>query len=240
MPIIDRKRRQFLARQQMILEETETLYGDKGYLGLNLDELADRISYSKATLYNHYGSKEELLCAVAVKLLEERAFFLSHALVFEGTSRERMLFVGMADAFLISFHPHCFEIIQLVTLPSFWERSSPGMQDRFRMTLENGQSTLHEIIRLARRTGDIEMSERRLPANEIITGLTALVTGLSFTSLGRADEETAAPIIPSESFLLHYEAYLDGLGWHELSLEKDYAPFKRQALATLKEAADLI
>ncbi|MEM9015773.1 MAG: helix-turn-helix domain-containing protein, partial [Verrucomicrobiota bacterium] len=64
MAIADRKRREFEAREKMVVEHADELLLDRGYLGLNLDELADRVEYSKATLYHHFSSKEDLVLAV--------------------------------------------------------------------------------------------------------------------------------------------------------------------------------
>ena len=50
MSIISRKQREFQAREELILDHARDLLRAKGYMGLNLDELAEQIEYSKGTI----------------------------------------------------------------------------------------------------------------------------------------------------------------------------------------------
>ena len=79
MAIADRRARERAERERLIIEHADDLLGRHGYHGLNLDELAERIEYSKATIYNHYESKDDLV--INVPLYEAN---LCDAVVFTG------------------------------------------------------------------------------------------------------------------------------------------------------------
>ena len=114
MAIADRKERARKEREKLILDHADDLLRFNGYLGLNLDELAKRIEYSKATIYNHYSSKEDLVLGVATMHLKTRTELFGRALTFDGRTRERILAIGLADQIMAQLCPHGFPLLQLV------------------------------------------------------------------------------------------------------------------------------
>lgn len=60
--------RQRAVREEAILEATSELLAEQGYSAMSMDEVANRVGISKATLYQHFPSKEEL----AVHTIERR------------------------------------------------------------------------------------------------------------------------------------------------------------------------
>ena len=51
------------------------LFGEKGYDGASMNELAERVGIAKPSIYNYFKSKEELLVALverAIRHWEER------------------------------------------------------------------------------------------------------------------------------------------------------------------------
>jgi AcrR family transcriptional regulator len=61
------RERQRAERELVILAEAERLLSVEGYEGLVLDRLADQVGVSKATLYLHFASKEDLVGAVMLR-----------------------------------------------------------------------------------------------------------------------------------------------------------------------------
>lgn len=70
------KARQRQLREDAILDATQELLNRKGFFELNMDEVAAQVGIAKATLYQHFPSKEELVIQVVVRLLRrsEEAF----------------------------------------------------------------------------------------------------------------------------------------------------------------------
>src|ERR1700754_3557544 len=56
--------------RERIREQALALFTDRGYATASLREIADRVGVTKASLYYHYPSKQDLLLAVVRPLLE--------------------------------------------------------------------------------------------------------------------------------------------------------------------------
>lgn len=52
--------RQRAVREEAILDATSELLAELGYMVMSMDDVANRVGISKATLYQHFPSKEEL------------------------------------------------------------------------------------------------------------------------------------------------------------------------------------
>ena len=70
-----RKARELEAREALILDTAQRLVEERGYLGMNMDLVAEATEYSKGTIYQHFSCKEELLSA----LIERTAALRSEA-----------------------------------------------------------------------------------------------------------------------------------------------------------------
>ncbi len=58
-----------LAREEAILHATCQLLGEKAYDTMTMDDVAQAVGIAKASLYKHFGSKEDLCCAAMVQVL---------------------------------------------------------------------------------------------------------------------------------------------------------------------------
>lgn len=66
MGIIERKEREKERRRDEIIDAARKVFFDKGLVTATMDEIAEAAELSKATLYLHFPSKEELYLAVAM------------------------------------------------------------------------------------------------------------------------------------------------------------------------------
>lgn len=64
-----RERRRALLRDE-ILEATHQLMAERGYAAMSMEELAARVGVSKPTLYSQFPTKEDLVAAMAMQLME--------------------------------------------------------------------------------------------------------------------------------------------------------------------------
>ena len=65
------KERQYELRESTIVEAMHHLLVQKGYAATTMDDVAAEVGISKATLYLHFKSKDELVLKVVVQNLEE-------------------------------------------------------------------------------------------------------------------------------------------------------------------------
>lgn len=227
--ISDRKQREWRMREDLILEHVDAMFRESGYLGLNLDQLAERIEYSKATIYNHFPSKEDLVLAVSLRHMAKRREFFARALTFAGRPRERMFVIGLADAVIAGLHPHAFAMAQLAQSPSIWEKTAPRLRQTFGLTSGDCMKAPREIIRQARREGDLPKSSPG--EDQILFGLVGMSRGAHLLSSGPGDHRALlGPEAPEADELLkrNYHVFLDGTGWRPLQAEWDYAKTERR------------
>ena len=57
------------AREQAILQSACDLLGEKSFDAMTMDDVAGKVGIAKASLYKHFGSKEELCAAAMVEVL---------------------------------------------------------------------------------------------------------------------------------------------------------------------------
>lgn len=82
---LPRKERERLAHRREILEAAERVFARNGYQGATVEQIAQEAEFAVGTLYNFFGSKEELYREVLASLVESALALL----------RERVL--GEAD-----------------------------------------------------------------------------------------------------------------------------------------------
>jgi len=220
MAVADRKRRERLTRERLILETADEMLLEHGYLDFNLDRLAERIEYSKATIYNHFESKEDLVLAVVNLHMERRVELFSRSLVFPGTSRERMFVIGVADGILADLMPHAFPLSQLVRSPSLWERASADTRGRYGELAARCMHAALEVISQGRRDGDIPPES---PSDaHILSGLVTMSKGTYLLTDGEGQLFASSNIDPRNVLRDNYHVFLDGVGWKPLRADHDY------------------
>lgn len=220
MAIADRKLREWNLREQLILETADELLNQHGYLGLNLDHLAKRIEYSKATVYNHFTSKEDLVLAVVTMHLKTRNEYFSRALTFDGRARERVFVIGIADMILAKLYPQWFSLMQLVSTPSIWEKADNKRHQAYAFTSSQCMKVMFEIIRQARNCGDL--AEEYPTDGHILSGLVSMAKGTHLLTEGLPLLSDQAGIHPQDLLFDNYNLFLDGVGWRPLTTEWDY------------------
>lgn len=74
----DRRQRRIAARQAQILEAAEIVFSQKGYERATTRDIADMADVAEGTLYNYFGSKSEILDAVAQSFADTISDEIAH------------------------------------------------------------------------------------------------------------------------------------------------------------------
>ncbi len=69
-PKVSFKEQMHQARERAILRTACDLLGAKSFDAMTMDDVAGAVGVAKASLYKHFGSKEELCCAAMVEVLQ--------------------------------------------------------------------------------------------------------------------------------------------------------------------------
>ena len=77
--IVERKLREKQARRAQIISAARRIAELEGWPSVTVRRLSDEISYSQPVLYSHFGSREEILSAVAIEGFQEIGLALEKA-----------------------------------------------------------------------------------------------------------------------------------------------------------------
>jgi AcrR family transcriptional regulator len=207
------------ARERSILDAGRRLFLDEGWDGFSIEGIADRIGCSRALVYAHYPSKEEILLALAIESKRKRVMLLDQTLRFAGRARERLMAVDLMEVYLAEAD---IPVEIMVTTARLRAKTTESRQ----RSLREVELRLHLIgaglVREAVGAGDLVLPQHTSP-DQLYFSLWSSVWGA--TAIQRSDfpcaeAGVAEPTRTSRRSLLRM---LDGFGWRPLSHEWDYA-----------------
>ncbi len=217
----DRKERQFLQREQTLLDLALDIMRTDGFAGLSMDKLTCKSDYSKGTIYNHFRCKEDVLSAIGLNCLTTLHGLFSRALAFDGNSRERMLAVHFAYMLSARLKPEQFMCVLSFKTSTVIEKSS---QKRQQQTMDQEYKLIELVNSLvveACELGDLPKSHL-----ENLSAVSFCHWAMSFGTLAlmlRADTSVMLQELDmQESLLYNMCVTLDGLDWKPLSKDWDY------------------
>lgn len=195
--VLSPRERRALNTRQAILDAARELISERGPYGLSLREVARRIDYSPAGLYEYFDGKDDLLAAVLEEGFERFAAYLL-AVPQDLPPREYLLELGKSYLRFADQNPQHFMLIF----------NSPGVCDAPDAEAMVSSSTLSALINAVRRSIDAGDFPTSIPEEELVLAAWGLVHGaatLQLTQLEKVsyDWETAA-----ENCL---QAWYDGL-----------------------------
>lgn len=224
-----RKEREYLYREQRILDIARPVILQEGYHALNMNRIAEQLEFSKGTVYNHFPCKEEIILALATQTLEQRTEMFQRAARFVGRSRERMQAIGVACELFARMFPEHFVIEQLVRIPSIWDKTTAARQQQLYrgetccLTLVSG--IVHEAVGAK----DLTLPAGLVP-EELVFGLWSMTFG-AYSMLATNNNLPALGIVNGyEAVRAHLRHMLDGYGWRPLDSEHDYDEVVQQIM----------
>ena len=219
------KQQEFQRREALIISEAANLLQSEGYFGLSLDKLAQAIGYSKGTIYQHFGTKEDIILAIASQSMRARVGLFQRAAAFDGNPRERMCALSVSDRIFVSLYPGHFHVEHLIKARSLWAKTSNIRQTNLQEAEGDCGQLVNGIVIDAIESGDLELIDKN-PA-EVGLGLWTMSLGVhtlvcSAGLAGAPDLPKFGIDNPYLSLWRNQLAFLDGLGWKPLSNEWDY------------------
>jgi len=216
-----RKRQEILLREEELLGIARKILLERGVSGLTMERVAEATPYSKGTIYQHFGSKDDILAALVRQSILRRISLFERAALFRGTSRERMIAIGKANELLYRLHPDYFISENVICGYHVRKRLSTIRQAELHALEQKAFAVILGVIRDGFASGDIRGVPGWLTPEKILFGLWGLSHGLY--NLWQTDLPIHA--WADDVFLTHHRltSFLcDGYGWHPLSNELDY------------------
>jgi AcrR family transcriptional regulator len=173
---LPRKQREFQQREQLILDTAQNMLHQHGYAQLTMERIAEAVEYSKGTIYNHFSSKEDLVCSLSCRCVSNLIELFRRAYDYPGTTRERFSAIGIAYLLYHQLNPLDAQNIQIVRTNAVREKLS---EDK----LQEMNALEHEITQLcmnlvneAIEAGDISNTENHT-ADTIVFGFWSMLYG---------------------------------------------------------------
>lgn len=220
MATLSPKKREILERENRILEVARPIVVREGYNGLNMDRIADSVSYSKGTIYNHFSCKEEIIIALAIQTATKRTELFQRAAQFKGCPRFRITAIGEAAEQFVRQYPDYFQLEQILQLDSVREKTSEKRQSVIRGCEMQCMATVSGIVRDAIAAEHLELPTGYSP-EELVFGLWSLTSGAYALIISAQSLQQMGLNDPYETVRSHTTALLDGHGWAPHSSEFD-------------------
>jgi len=227
-----RKQRELQKREELILDTAQTMLHQHGYNYLTMDRVAETVEYSKGTIYNHFASKEDIICSLCCRYISNLIEIIQRAYNFDGSTRERYLAIGIGYSLHHQLHPMDSQIIQIVRNNAVREKISEERLVEMESLEQGATKFAHRIVQDAIDCGDLDKKHQDY-ISTIVFGLWSMNYGALL--LDRSDiplqELGFSPVV---KMLWHNtNVYLDGCQWFPLSITTDSAKIFKKISSAL-------
>ena len=220
MPAQTRKQREMLEREELILSAAQTMLHQHGYNHLTMDRVAETVEYSKGTIYNHFSSKEDLVCSLCCRCIINLIDVFERAYNFDGSTRERYSAIGIGYSLYHQFHPMDSQNIQIVKNHAVREKISKEKLIEIDSLEQRATKIAQSIVQEAIDCGDLDKKNQE-HISTIVFGLWSMHYGALLL------DQSDIPLhklgfSPVVKMLWHNtNIYLDGYQWQPLSTSTD-------------------
>lgn len=214
----ERKHRRNNRKEKAFLAVARNMLQTNGFNGITMEKVAEAADYSRATIYNHFSSKEDLILALALENLNLRTELLEKAAKFDGNHRERMCAVGEVS---ILVYPLQTRTEMVLYSSEFKSRATDPRRKALRKAEIKNYNIPVQVVKDAVRDGDLKLP-RAMGPEELVFTLHSITFGSSvlLNTYGPvADFKVQRPL---NSIRHAVHAIMDGLEWRPLSTEMDY------------------
>jgi AcrR family transcriptional regulator len=241
---LTRKAREIREREELILSAAQSLIEKHGYNHLSMERVAERVEYSKGTIYNHFSSKEDLVCSLSCRYIGNLIEVFKRAYDYSGSTRERYLAIGLGYSLYHQLHPMDAQNIQIVKNNAVREKVSADKLAEMEALEQEITKIASGIVQQAIDCGDLGKQHQN-DVSTIVFGCWSMHYGALLL------EQSAIPLHdlgfnPMVNMLWqNANLYLDGYQWQPLSthsnskalLEKISAALFDDEIKTLKRTA---
>ena len=215
-----RKQRELLEREELILDTAQTILNQHGYNYLTMDRVAETVEYSKGTIYNHFSSKEDLLCSLCCRCITNLIDIFNRACNFNGSTRERYSAIGIGYSLYYQLHPMDSQNIQTVRNHAVREKISREKLVEMETLEQRAKKIAQSIVQDAINCGDLDKKHQD-HISTIVFGFWSMHYGA--LQLDQSDiplhELGFSPVV---KMLWHNTSILlDGYQWQPLSTATD-------------------
>ncbi len=154
-------------RVQHIMSEASRIFASKGYDGTSMRDIADACGISKALLYHHFESKDEIYAKVAALSTRDLYSFVDSRIPQSGSPSEKIRAFMLATADY--FHRHRWAWIASTT--AFWSDPDTRRQQHRITRRDRFEKQLRTYIQEAIDAGEIRPVDVAMAGRLILSSL---------------------------------------------------------------------
>ena len=226
------KQKEIKAREAHFIRVAREILLREGYQGVSISRVAEATGFSKGTVYQRFGSKEELITALGIECRAKLLEITQKAASFPGRPRERILAIGEMMAFYSKYHADDQRILKLIDAETILEKVPESQQEKMKGYDVQVFQTLVGVIQDAISAGDLVLREDST-AQGLAFAFWAMMDGCFAASMGGAPLEEAGIADPTAEVVRNGHYLMDGYGCRPLSHEWDYEATTRRVRAFL-------
>lgn len=205
-------------REQLILATARDLFLAEGWDGFSIEAIAEKMKSSRAIVYAHFPSKEEILLTLAIESKMKRFRLLEETLTFSGRPRERLVAMDYMEKFLVE---RDIPLEVFVNSTRLRAKTSRERQTALRALELRLQSIGAGIVREAVGAGDLTLPGH-ISADDLYFALWSSVWGAMVIKRSDFPFEESGIDDPTMTVRRSLLLMLDGFGWQPLSQDWNY------------------
>lgn len=187
MNSIPRKERERQAREEDIINAAEKIFIEKSYSGASMEEIAKECEFTRKTLYQYFGNKEDLYYAVIIRGFTRLLAYFQKGIKSGNTGFEKLENIGFAYYKFYKDFPGTLNLMNYVGYVKS-KKENMHKHDEFKKITNLVAQTIAKIIDEGKSDGsirtDIDTMSATLSSEFLTTGFFNMlsVSGDTFMS----------------------------------------------------------
>jgi AcrR family transcriptional regulator len=218
---IIRKQQEFHKREEKILNLSADILAKGGFNALTMDKVAQKMQYSKGTIYKHFANKEEIIASLGINCAQRMLSFFERAVGFDGNTREKMLAIFFAYQLNNKLNPTDFKNMQVL-------KSSPILtkitDKNIQAIKESEIATFTFVTNLIQEAIDKKelATNKNMTPEDIVYAIWSQVYGSSLLMETEIDWKSLKIRSTNDTTLNIINQLLDSLEWLPLTKDINY------------------
>lgn len=217
---VSRKQRELIQREALILDTAQDILHEQGYSYLTMDRVAEAVEYSKGTIYNHFSSKEDMVCSLCCRSVNNLIDIFTRAAEYAGSSRERFSAIGIGYSLYHQINPMAAQNIQIIKINAVREKINPEKLIEIEALEKRITEIAKNVVQDAINCDDLprETSET---AGSIVFGCWSMHYGALLLEQSDIPLENLGFSPTVQLLWINTQKFLDGYNWLPRSTDTD-------------------
>lgn len=226
------KQKEMRARKAYFKQTARDILLRDGYQGVTINRLAEATGFSRGTVYQFFGSKEELITALGIDCRTRLLESVRLAAKIKASSRERMVAMGEMMAYYFKHEADDNRILKIIDAEAILDKVPESQQAEMKQYDIQVFNILLAIVKDAISAGDLALKNGATPQG-LAFAFWAMMDGCLAASIGGAPLKEAKINDPAAEVVRNGHYLMDGYEWRPLSSECDYEVVARRVRALL-------